>query len=548
MTYTCLDAKQLYELFCGGYKNLQKNEKMVDALNVFPVPDGDTGSNMVRTLSGGITAAVQGETVGQMMQAFSKGALFSARGNSGVILSQFIHGFADGAARVRELTPAGFIQAMEDGVRCAYKAVITPVEGTILTVMRETAEYLSQRAEGLENFEALFAVAIPAIKRSLEATPEKLAVLKEAGVVDSGGAGFLCIFEGMQAVVLGKDIGQLEDTFDTTVREEMPIRKLDGGQLEYGYCTEFVLQLLPEKPAAADFSLQQLIGYLESVGDSVVAVQDEDVVKVHVHTFIPEKVLAYAHTYGEFLTTKIENMSLQHSEISKGTAPAMPKQHKQFAVVATASGDGIREYFLSIGADVIVSGGQTANPSAEDFIQAFDSLDAEHIIVLPNNGNVIMAAELAAQLYEKTDVRVLKTHSIAEGYSALSMLDPYAQTVDAFLDAMGEGLDRVTTGYVTVATRDTTMNGVCVCQGDYIGLDGDAILTAQKDKITAVLAMLEALPNMNGKETIIVFCGRDVTPEETETLEQALSQKYPFFDVGFIYGGQAVYSFILSIE
>jgi len=546
LSTTIISGEQLYKYFVGGFQNLQNNEKKIDSLNVFPVPDGDTGSNMVMTLSGGVTAAADIESAEQMMRTFSRGTLFSARGNSGVILSQFIRGFSKGVEGLGALTPEDFAKAMQCGVEYAYKAVITPVEGTVLTVMRETSEHINQNIDKIQDFTDLFNEVIPRMKFSLERTPEKLEVLKEAGVVDSGAAGLLCIFEGMQAVAEGKSI---DNIIAMTSKSEVTLGRLDRNtRLEYGYCTEFILQLMEYKTDIPSFKLQVLIDFLESVGDSVVAVIDDDVVKVHVHTFEPEKVLAFAHQFGEFVTMKIENMTVQHSEVSADTEEPNVKEHKKFAIVATASGDGIAEYFKDIGADVIVQGGQTNNPSAEDFIDAFEKLDAEHIIVLPNNGNIIMAASLAADLYKQADVKVIETHSVAEGYSVLSMMDPSVDTVEEFIETMSAGLSNVVTGYVTTATRDVTMNGVTVEKGKYIGLDRDNILCCTDNKVSAVEKMLKALPDINQKETVILFCGEDVTEEEKSELEAILLRDFPLFDIGFIDGGQPVYSFILSIE
>lgn len=551
MNTATISGEQLYNLFVGGYNNLQTHEKIIDSLNVFPVPDGDTGSNMVMTLLGGVSAVNDKSSAEDVMRIFSKGTLFSARGNSGVILSQFIRGFANGVSGKESLSTTDFACAMEQGVQCAYKAVLTPVEGTVLTVMRETAEYLNQNLDETSDFTEFFDRLIAKMKSSLEKTPEKLAVLKEAGVVDSGGAGLLCIFEGMQAVAQGKSVDSIPAPSQKTFSAAGRLEK--DAQLEYGYCTEFILQLMDRKIPTSDFKLEELIAFLEGVGDSVVAVMDEDIVKIHVHTFKPEDALAFAHKYGEFLSLKIENMSLQHSEttLNENNTNAKPSQkaeHKQFAVVVTAPGEGIGEYFMNIGADVVVKGGQTNNPSAEDFIDAFKTLNADHIIVLPNNGNVVMAANQAAEIYTETDVRVIKTRSIAEGYSALSMIDPCAETVEQFVGAMTSCLGGVTTGYVTTSTRDVTMNGIEIKKGKYIGLDGNNILCCEDNKINAVINLLKSLPDISMKETAIIFCGEDVTEGEKQQVEELISKEYPLFDIGFIDGKQPVYSFILSVE
>ncbi len=540
-----LSGNELYGLFSGALIGLRKNEQTLNALNVFPVPDGDTGSNMLKTLLGGVSSADGIVSASQMMKTFSKGSLFSARGNSGVILSQFIRGFADGLEGLDTISTSDFISAMQSGVESAYKAVMKPVEGTSLTVLRETAEFLKCNAQKATDFNTLFSMLIPIMRESLENTPEKLPVLKEAGVVDSGGAGILCMFEGMQAVIEGRELP--EQIIEA--KKKNTAKKLDtNGELEYGYCTEFILQLLEKKVPLSEFSLDEMISFLDGIGDSVVAVMDEDIVKVHVHTFTPEKVLEFAHKYGEFITMKIENMSVQHNEAEEIAEANIKAEHKKFAIVSTAQGKGMGEYFSAIGADGIVFGGNTQNPSADDFIKAFRRLSADYIIVLPNNSNIIMAAEQAAKLYTDADVRVIKTRSAAEGYSVLSMIDPCAETIEEFVEAMSSALEGVTTVSVTTSVRDAFMNGLSIKKGSYIGLDGESILCSVDDKITAAVTTLSSLPDISTKETIIVFYGNDVTDEERDTLEEKLNEIFPLFDIGFIEGGQPLYSFIISVE
>lgn len=541
-----INGQELYSLFSGALLGLKKNEQTLNALNVFPVPDGDTGSNMLKTLVGGVEATDKIDSAAQMMKALSKGSLFSARGNSGVILSQFIRGFANGLDGKDIISTADFIDAMQSGVDSAYKAVMKPVEGTSLTVLRETAEFLNQNKEKATDFKVLFELLIPVMCESLENTPDKLPVLKEAGVVDSGGAGILCMFEGMQAIIEGKELP--EQIIETKKKSTTASKLSVDAELEYGYCTEFILQLLDRKAPIKDFSLDTLIDFLDNIGDSVVAVMDEDIIKVHVHTFTPEKVLEFAHKFGEFITLKIENMSVQHNEAEEVAEANIKAEHKKFAIVSTAQGKGMGEYFSAIGADAIVFGGNTQNPSAEDFIKAFKRLSADYIIVLPNNSNIVMAASLAASLYTEADVRVIKTHSAAEGYSALSMIDPFAETIDEFIEAMSSCIDSVTTVSVTTSVRDAFMNGIGIKKGSYIGLDGENILCSVDDKITAAVTTIKALPDINLKETIIVFYGNDVTNEERDTLESELSEAFPLFDIGFIEGGQPLYSFIISVE
>lgn len=541
MAIEALDGSLLYRVLENGYRNLRRNMSVIDDLNVFPVPDGDTGKNMTMTIEGGIVKG-KGRTgmVGEIMQDVASGTLLSARGNSGVILSQFVRGLANGMPDHDLLTTADLAVAMRSGVEKAYDAVANPVEGTMLTVMREGAESLD--GHSFADFEELFEHLIHAMKVSLRHTPELLPVLKEAGVVDSGGAGLICIFEGMQMGLAGEWIDEDAEpiaTYNSSLFTEYDPDSL----LEYGYCTEFILQVQPSKVDPSTLKVQDIIEQLSAFGDSIVAVLEQTILKVHIHSFEPERVLAFARTMGEFLTIKIENMSVQHSE-----TVAPKKDPVKYAVVATASGDGIIDYFKQIGAAAVIDGGQTNNPSAQDFIHAFETLDAEHIIVLPNDSNIVMAANQAAQMYDKTDVRVIPTKSIAEGYSALSMMDLSYDTVEAVMENMSAYLPDVTTGYVTTATRDAEIDGVTIGKGHFIGLTPKHIYCDGEDKVDVAMALFAAIPEMADKQVMTVFAGKDVTPTEQDRLAAAFEEAYPLIEVGFIEGNQDVYSFIFAIE
>ena len=367
-----IDGEFLELMLQNGYRNIMLNQAEIDALNVFPVPDGDTGLNMTMTMSGGVENHESSKNVGEMMASFAHGTLFSARGNSGVILSQFINGFAKGSKGMDTMSISDFAKAMESGVKQAYKSVVRPVEGTMLTVMREATEFLSNNKDSFASFEDCFMSLMPVIRRSLDNTPNLLPVLEEAGVIDSGGAGFLTIVEGMKLALEGEILSD-DSKASSSLKPSSKISLLpDNGTLEYGYCTEFILQLIYSDHRADSFNLDEMIATLETFGDSIVAIREDNVVKVHVHTFTPEKVLAYARGFGEFLTLKIENMALQHNESIKENKKK--KKHQKYAIATVASGRGIQEYLTGIGADVIISGGQTDNPSTEDFINAFDTL------------------------------------------------------------------------------------------------------------------------------------------------------------------------------
>lgn len=548
MTNPVMDGKQLYALLANGYHNLKRNMAVIDELNVFPVPDGDTGKNMSATLEGGITGSSSEQiSVQTLMKEFSHNTLLSARGNSGVILSQFVRGIAKGTKGKESLNIDDFIDAIKSGVACAYNSVVKPVEGTMLTVMREAAENTARKRSVIKDFDTCLEVMLSEMKKSLNHTPELLPVLKEAGVVDSGGAGLVCIFEGM-LMALRNDIITSEDAAVTPDKRNF-LSYDPENLLVYGYCTEFILQLQSSKTDLESFDVNEMITYLETIGNSIVAVKDESIVKVHVHSFEPEKVIGYARNFGELITIKIENMTVQHSENphmeSDHAKPAAPVK---YAVVATASGSGIVKYFEDAGVNAIVDGGQTNNPSAEDFVDAFRKINAEHIIVLPNDSNIIMTAIQASRIYKDADVRVISTKSIAEGYSALSMMDLTLDTVEDVIAEMTYYLPNVTTGYVTTATRDAFINGVDIHKDDYIGLIPDCILSDSSDKVEAALELMANLPDADDKQVLTAFCGCDVTDEEKDNLRSGLLKHYPMLEVGMIDGNQDIYSFIFAIE
>ena len=532
-----LSVTELASLFEAGYSNLFENREYINGLNVFPVPDGDTGINMSATLKGGIDSADTSLPLDLYLSSFSRATLMEARGNSGVILSQFIRGFAAAGAGEQNFTVRLLKKCMTSGTAQAYRSVVNPVEGTMLTVMREASEHI-EKLDDAEYLEEAFDEIISEMERSLARTPDLLEVLKEAGVIDSGGAGMLCIFEGMRdALEKGAPKKEYRSIPVSRIMHKAP----DTG-IDFGYCTEFILQV---KNGSSDISDRAaLTKELEKFGDSIVLVRDGDLLKVHIHTQKPENVLAFAHPYGEFLTVKIENMTVQNAALVNKTS----RIKKKIAVAAVASGEGIKEYFASIGADIIIDGGQTENPSANDMIKAFEKYDSEHIILLPNNSNIIFAAKQAADLYKGASVHVIETRSIAEGYSALSMLDNTIDDVEKKIALMRSCLDGVSTCYVTTATRDAVMNGVDIKKDSYIGLDGERVLSCDNDKVRAALKTLENLPDIDDKQVLTVFYGADVSDAELEEFVSAVEGEYPLFDIGIINGKQRIYSFIMSIE
>lgn len=545
MSFEQINGSQLHTLFVAGYQNMKKNMSVINDLNVFPVPDGDTGTNMVQTFGGGLQGAQSNaQSVGQYMQTLSRAVLLSARGNSGVILSQFVHGLCRGFAQKELVSFVDFASAFDCACQDAYKSILSPTEGTILTVIREGAEFLAANAQRFLTFREGFEALLPVMTATLAKTPELLPVLKEAGVVDSGGAGLVCFVEGICAQLRGEDIADTADLTELVAHAPQISGFGPDSHLEYGYCTEFILQLMNYKTELSAFDLDAFVKPLEAMGDSIVAVHNDGIVKIHIHTFTPELVLGYGRRYGEFVTVKIENMSVQHSETQ--TAPA--KEKLKYAIVAVASGEGIVEYFRSIGANAVIDGGQTCNPAVDSFLEAFDRFDAEHIVVLPNNSNIILTANQAAQMYQSADVRVIPTRSVVEGYSALSMMNPWADTVQELIDDMSGNLDSVITGYVTPAIRDSHLNGMAVQQGQYMGLQDKTLLATAENRIDAAVSLIGQIMDTYSKDVIILFYGCHVPQEEISQLQSILEERYPLVDLGFVDGRQDVYDYIISME
>lgn len=539
-----LDGSGLHALFVSGYSNLKRNMETINNLNVFPVPDGDTGANMAMTFGGGLQATNGAQThVGKYMQGLSKAVLLSARGNSGVIFSQFVHGLSRGFADKETITFGDMAFAFACATEDAYHSIITPTEGTILTVIREASDFLAKNAEKFTSFEEGFDALQAQMTSTLRKTPELLPVLKEANVVDSGGAGLVCFVEGICARLRGEEIPEAMDIAQWSAPVTDASDFGPDSHLEYGYCTEFILQLMNYKTDLAAFDLPDFTKHLEEMGDSIVAVHNDGIVKIHIHTFTPEKVLAYGRQFGEFVTVKIENMSVQHSQIQ-----SQPQKKEKYAIVAVASGDGLKEYFREIGATCIIDGGQTNNPSVNAFLEAFQNANAEHVVVLPNNSNIVLTANQAAAAYQDSDVRVIPTKSIAEGYSALSMMNLWSETVEELIEDMTVNLSNVLTGYVTTAVRDTQMDGLDVRKGAYIGLDGKHMRSTGTDRLETARELIKKLMEEDPKDVVIVFYGKGVSDEEVTQLEAFLSAEYPMVDTGFVNGKQDVYDFIISLE
>ncbi len=552
---------ELYkQLVIYGAANLRANYKVIDALNVFPVPDGDTGTNMRMTIEAGATAIKDAneESVYEMSKKVSRGMLMGARGNSGVILSQFFRGIYKGFKDIKEASVKDFAKAFQSGVNQAYHAVLKPVEGTILTVAREASEKAFKTIKKNDSLEKYFEIYLKEANASLQRTPELLPVLKEAGVVDSGGAGFICVIEGMQKYLLGEKIEEVEVVTETQTVNRGSFNA--HSKLEFGYCTEFILQLQYAKVDIAKFDIKVISDYLETIGNSIVALQDEDIVKVHVHTMTPGKVFEHCQQYGEFITLKIENMQVQHNEgtVLENNDPAQcdcpecvemrrSEERKKFAVVAVASGDGLVNIFKEMGVDYVVSGGQSMNPSAEDFVKGFDLLNAENIIVFPNNSNIVLTAQQAAKYYDKANIIVVPSKTLAQGYSALTMLDLSSGDADQIVEEIKEIIANVTTGLITYSIRDTEFEDVKIKQGDYIGICNGKIVTANVSRLESVKKLLE-FSDIAEKEIITIITGKDANAEEIQAVKAHIAEAYPHVEVDEITGEQDIYSYIFSIE
>lgn len=556
-----LGGKLMIKMAIGGATQLRNNAEEVNKLNVFPVPDGDTGDNMRMTIESGIAAIenLDSDELAEVMKALSHGMLLGARGNSGVILSQFFAGIAKGLDGVEESDPVTMGRALEMGVQQAYASVMSPTEGTILTVARESVEYAVSRIDENSTIHTLFADLVKEMNESLERTPEALTVLKEAGVVDSGGAGLLYIMDGFNRVLNGEElsgtaapIGAKAKTVDTSAFNADSV-------MTFGYCTELLLQLQRSKTDVDAFDVEDLKSFLGKIGNSIVAFKTDSIVKLHVHTFTPEKVLEYCRKYGEFLTVKIENMSLQHTSLEeKGQAPgakadkvdepAKNAPKKKYGVVAVGQGPGIEELFTELGTDAIVHGGQTQNPSTNDFLDAFAKVNAEHIFVFPNNGNILLAANQAAELYGDAEIHVIPSKNVGAGYAALSSINFEADNFEDIVSDMTEAIGRVTTGYISPSIRDADMNGIHINKGDTIGIIEKEIVVSKENRSDAAEFLAGKLLDMPDKFMITVFYGKDAQAEENDALEAYLSAEYPDAEVYFIDGGQDIYPYIFVAE
>lgn len=541
----------------GGASELRANAEEVNKLNVFPVPDGDTGDNMRMTIESGVASLenIDTDDLAEVLKVASRGMLLGARGNSGVILSQFFAGMAKGLENVETADAKKLAHALELGVQQAYGSVMTPTEGTILTVAREAVEYAVRRLNSKSTVQTLFADLVNEMNASLMRTPEILPVLGEAGVVDSGGAGLLYIIDGLNRVLNGEDV---EDSEEAILPAPKPVPVSEGSfgpdsTMEYGYCTELLVQLMNRKMKEYPFDLDALKLYLANYGDSIVVFQTESIVKIHVHTLRPDKIMRYMLKRGDFISVKVENMSLQHTELEAAENPTeekpkKEKPRKKYGIVAVSNGAGISDLFRQLGTDQIVEGGQTNNPSTNDFIDAFEKINAENIFVFPNNGNIIMAAGQAAEIYEKAKVYVVPSKSIGAGYVAMSSMSFDFSEPDALMAEAEDAISRVTSAYVSPAVRDADMNGVHVTDGDTMGIIAKEIVISGPDKMVSTYGLIDILLKDHNKFMITVFHGKDATTEERDMLAEYMLKTYPEVEAYYVDGGQEIYPFLFVAE
>lgn len=556
MSIKVLDGKRFAEMVIQGANHLAANAQYVDALNVFPVPDGDTGTNMNLSMTSGakeVKSNVQ-EHIGKVGSALAKGLLMGARGNSGVILSQLFRGFAKAIEAKPTITSLEFAAALNAGVETAYKAVMKPVEGTILTVAKDAAKHAVAVAKNHEDLIGLMEEVLKEAKASLNRTPDLLPVLKEVGVVDSGGQGLVFVYEGFLAVLKGEKLPDSPATMPNmnelvSAEHHKSVQShMNTEDIEFGYCTEFMVRL----EGKDSFSEENFRNDLSKYGDSLLVISDEEVVKVHIHSEQPGEVLTYGQRYGSLINMKIENMRQQHSNIvGEPTTPLhtegnQPKKEKQeYGVVAVSMGSGIAELFRSIGANAVIEGGQTMNPSTEDIVKAIKEVNARKVIILPNNKNIIMAAEQAAQVAEE-EVVVIPTKTVPQGMTALLSFNPSADSA-ANKDTMTEAMQHVKTGQLTYAVRDTSIDGLEISTGDFMGIADGKIILKDQDKVKAAKDLLSQMLD-GDSEILTILKGEDASDEDVDSIVEFVESNYEDVEIEVHNGEQPLYAFIFAIE
>ena len=556
MALNSIDAKMLSKMFLAGAKNLEVKKEWINELNVFPVPDGDTGTNMTMTIMAAAkeVASMDDPDMATLCKAISSGSLRGARGNSGVILSQLLRGFTKVVKEYDEITLPVFAAAFDKAVETAYKAVMKPKEGTILTVAKGASDKAKELMEaGCEDLNEYFDEIIKHADYVLSQTPEMLPVLKQAGVVDSGGQGLMEVLKGAYDAFLGKEINFTVETPTVSVNTSALDDGFSDEDIKFGYCTEFIIMLSRQFNIKHEMDFK---AYLESIGDSIVVVADDDIVKVHVHTNDPGMAIQKALKYGQLSNMKIDNMRLEHQEkvikmneknATESVAPVIPDEpRKDVGFVTVAAGDGISEIFKSLGVDHVISGGQTMNPSTEDIISAISQVNADTVFVLPNNKNIILAANQAQYLVEDKKVVVIPTKTIAQGITAVINFVP-DMDISENESVMCEEITRVKTGEVTYAVRDTQIDDKEIKQGDYMGIGDAGILAVGPQMNDVIYSMVDEMIDEDS-ELISVYYGEEITEEAAQEICDTISEKYSSCDVELQYGGQPIYYYIISVE
>nr|WP_244228287.1 DAK2 domain-containing protein [Streptococcus suis] len=535
---------------------LNKQAEYVNSLNVFPVPDGDTGTNMGMTITNGAkeVADKSASTVGEVAQILSKGLLMGARGNSGVITSQLFRGFGQSVKGKVELDGKDLAQAFQHGVEVAYKAVMKPVEGTILTVSRGAATAALKKAEETDDAVEVMRAALDGANRALKKTPEMLPVLKEVGVVDSGGQGLVYIYEGFLSALTGEYIASEDFEATPAVMSEMinaEHHKSVAGHvatedITFGYCTEIMVALRQGPTYVKDFDYEEFRNYLNDLGDSLLVVNDDEIVKVHVHTEDPGLVMQAGLQYGSLVKVKVDNMREQHeAQVEKEESFQKPAEQKEYAIIAVAAGEGLTEIFKSQGVDYVISGGQTMNPSTEDFVNAIELVNARNVILLPNNKNILMAAQTAAEVAEVA-VKVVETKTLPQGFTSLLAFDP-SRDLESNFEAMTASLAEVKSGSVTTAVRDTTIDGLEIHENDNLGMVDGKIVVSNPDMMETLVATFEKMLDEDS-EIVTIYIGEDGNEELAQTLAEQLEEQFEDVEVEIHQGNQPVYPYLFSVE
>jgi DAK2 domain fusion protein YloV len=553
-----IDAKTFKKMFLAGAANIEAKKEYINELNVFPVPDGDTGTNMTLTIMSAVKeiSNLNDPSIEDLAKAISAGSLRGARGNSGVILSQLFRGFTKEIKDYEELNVTVITNGFMKAVETAYRAVMKPKEGTILTVAKGASERAAQLALETDDLVYFGEEIIAHMEKVLEMTPELLPVLKEAGVVDSGGQGLVEIVKGAYNALLGKEIVPVSLKADETLSSGINVERVASEDIKFGYCTEFIVMLEKEYTAKTE---NEFKAYLESIGDSIVVVSDDDIVKVHVHTNDPGLAIQRALTYGSLTNIKIDNMREEHNEkvikdAAKAAAeakapvekPVEQKPRKKAGFIAVSMGEGLGEIFTGLGVDYLIEGGQTMNPSTEDMLNAINEVNADTIFILPNNSNIILAAEQAKQLTEDKNIVVIPSKNVPQGITAVINY-VYDKSPEENAERMIGEMKKVKSGQVTYAVRDTSIDGKEIKQGDIMGLGDKTILSVGEDVKTTTISLVQSLVD-DESELISLYYGEDISDEEANAVADELTELYPDLDVEVHYGGQPIYYYLLSVE